>query len=60
MRLVLKLLLVLLTGFAGVLWLADLGGSVEIRHGDLWVGLPLAAALVALVLGFALLHGLLE
>ena len=60
MRLVLKLLLVLLAGFAGVLWLADLGGSVEIRHGDLWVGLPLAGALAALVLGFALLHGLLR
>ncbi|MEI6159340.1 MAG: heme biosynthesis HemY N-terminal domain-containing protein [Roseococcus sp.] len=60
MRLVFKLLLVLLAGFAGVMWLAELGGSVEIRHGDLWIGLPLAAALLALVAGFVLLHGFLR
>ncbi len=60
MRLVLKLLLVLLAGFAGVMWLADLGGSVEIRHGELWLGMPLAAALAVLVLGFVLFHGLLR
>ena len=60
MRLVAKLLLVLLAGFAGVLWLAGLGGSVEIRHGDLWIGLPLAAAILALIAGFLLLHGLLR
>lgn len=60
MRLVAKLLLVLLAGFAGVMWLAELGGSVEIRHGDLWIGLPLAAAILALATGFLLLHGLLR
>jgi HemY protein len=60
MRLVFKLLLVVLAGFAGVMWLAGLGGSVEIRHGDLWLGMPLAAALAALVLAFALLHGVLR
>ncbi len=60
MRLVLKLLLVLLAGFAGVMGLMELGGSVEIRHGDLWIGLPLAAAILLLVAGFLLLHGLLR
>ncbi|MBS7790764.1 heme biosynthesis protein HemY [Roseococcus sp. SDR] len=60
MRLVLKLLLVLLAGFAGVIWLMELGGSVEIRHGDLWIGAPLAAALILLALAFLLLHALLR
>ncbi|UPY37622.1 heme biosynthesis HemY N-terminal domain-containing protein [Sediminicoccus sp. KRV36] len=60
MRLVLKLLLVLLAGFASVMWLAELGGSVEIRLADLWIGMPLAAAILALIGGFLLLHGLLR
>ena len=60
MRLVLKLLIILLLGFAGVLWLAGLGGRVEIRHEDLWIGISLPAALVALVLVFLMLHGLLR
>jgi len=60
MRLVAKLLLVVLAGFAGVMWLAGLGGSVELRHGDLWIGMPLAVAMLALAVGFLLLHGLLR
>ncbi|WP_431304381.1 heme biosynthesis HemY N-terminal domain-containing protein [Sediminicoccus sp. BL-A-41-H5] len=60
MRLVLKLLVVLLAGFAGVMGLMELGGSVEIRHGDLWIGLPLAAAILLLALGFLVLHALLR
>jgi len=60
MRLVVRLLLVLLLGFAGVMWLAGLEGSLELRHADLWVGMPLPAALVALILAFAMLHALLR
>ena len=60
MRLVVKLLLVLLLAFAGVMWLAGLGGQVEIRHEDLWIGVSLPAALVALVLAFLILHALLR
>jgi len=60
MRLVARLLLALLLGFAGVMWLAGLEGSIELRHADLWVGMPLPAALVALVVAFAALHALLR
>lgn len=60
MRLAAKLLVVLLAGFAAILWMAELGGSVEIRHGDLWIGLPLAAAIALLALAFLTLHALLR
>jgi len=60
MRLVVRLLLVLLLGFAGVMWLAGLEGSLELRHADLWIGMPLPAALVALVVAFLVMHALLR
>ena len=56
--------LLLLAGLIGVaaltLWLLRLGGSVEIRVGDLWIGLPAPVAAGLLALGFVLLHGALR
>jgi HemY protein len=44
---------------AAAMWLARMGGTVEIRVGGTFVGLPFALALLLLVLGFAALLGLL-
>ena len=60
MRAALKLLLALLLGFAGIMWLAGLGGSVEIRQGDLWIGVPLPVFIAAGVAAFVALHTLLR
>ena len=55
------LLLAALIGVAAVtLWLLKLGGSVEIRAGDFWIGLPVPVAAGLLALGFILLHGALR
>lgn len=54
------LFLVLLTaGIAGVLWLARLGGNVEIRVGDAEIVVALPVALLLLALLFLVLHLLL-
>jgi HemY protein len=60
MRAALKTLLVLALGIALVLWLAGLGGSVDVRVGQYWIGISFPAAIVLAVLGFLLLHGLLR
>ena len=56
--------LLLLAGLVGVgaltLWLLRLGGSVEIRAGEFWIGLPVPVAVGLLALGFILLHGALH
>ena len=53
--------LLLLAGLIGVaaltLWLLRLGGLVEIRVGEFWIGLPVPVAAGLLALGFILLHG---
>ena len=54
-------LLILVTAAVGGAWfLRDLGGAVELRVGDVFVGLPLWIVLLAAVVGFLLLHGLLR
>ena len=60
MRAALKTLLLLALGIALVLWLANLGGSVDVRVGQYWIGISFPAAIVLAVLGFVLLHGLLR
>ncbi|GGG47724.1 hypothetical protein GCM10010964_38880 [Caldovatus sediminis] len=60
MRRALALLVLLAAGVALALWLADLGGMVEIRVGDTWIGVSFPIALLLLVLAFLLLHGLLR
>lgn len=56
--------LLLLAGLAAVtalaLWLARVGGSVEIAVGDLWIGVTFPVAVMALVVTFLLLHGALS
>jgi HemY protein len=58
MRSSLVYLALLALGVAGVLYMVRLGGSVEIRVGDVEVVLPFALALLLLALGFLALHGL--
>lgn len=60
MRSALYTLLILAAGVAGALWLADLGGTVDIKVGDAWVGTSFPIALLLLVAGFLVLHGLLN
>ena len=60
MRRALGLLLVLAVAL-GIAWgLARLGGNVEIRVGDVWIGVGLPVLLVALVVLFLVLHGVLR
>ena len=54
------LLIVLAVGVAFAWYLRTLGGSVEMRVGDVFVGLPLWVLLLVLVVGFVVLHGLLR
>lgn len=60
MRSVIKFLIVLALVFAVVLWLAGLGGQVEIRHGEWWIGVSLPAAIVLTVAVFLVVHLLLR
>lgn len=60
MRSVIKFLIVLALVFAAVLWLAGLGGQVEIRHGEWWIGVSLPAAIVLTVAVFLVFHLLLR
>ena len=57
MRRAIALLILLAGAVALALFLADLGGSLEIRVGDYWIGLPFWAALMLLIVGFVLGHG---
>lgn len=60
MRRAILILVILAAGVALALWLADVGGSVEVRVGEvgIFVGMPIA--LLGLTLAFLLLHGLLS
>ncbi len=60
MRSAITILLLLALGVAGAMWLADLGGTVEIKVGEAWVGLGLPVAVLLLVAAFLLLHGVLS
>jgi HemY protein len=60
MRSVIKFLVVLALVFAVVLWLSGLGGQVEIRQGEWWIGISLPAAIVLAVAVFLALHVLLR
>lgn len=57
MRRAIALLLLLAVAVAMALYLADLGGSLEIRVGEYWIGVPFSVALILLIVGFVLLHG---
>lgn len=59
MRRAIGVLLLLAAAVALAMWLAELGGSLEIRVGSFWVGLPFSVALMALIVGFVGLHTLL-
>ncbi|WP_272911021.1 heme biosynthesis HemY N-terminal domain-containing protein, partial [Falsiroseomonas oryziterrae] len=52
-------LALLALGVAGVLYLAGLGGFVEIRVGEVEIALPFAVALLLLAIAFVTLHLLL-
>ncbi|PZW51103.1 HemY protein [Humitalea rosea] len=60
MRRALGLLLIIAVAL-GLAWvLARLGGSVEVRVGDVWIGISLPILLVGLVVLFLVLHGMLR
>ncbi|MBV1796142.1 heme biosynthesis HemY N-terminal domain-containing protein [Siccirubricoccus sp. G192] len=60
MRRAITVLLLLGLGVAAALWLAEVGGTVEIKVGDAWIGLSFPIALLILFLAFLLLHGILS
>ncbi|MDN3568143.1 heme biosynthesis HemY N-terminal domain-containing protein [Paeniroseomonas aquatica] len=60
MRRALWVLLLLAAGVGLALWLADVGGTVEIKVGDAWIGTSFPIALLLLVAAFAVVHGLLS
>lgn len=60
MRRALLLLAGLSTVTALALWLARVGGTVEIAVGETWIGVTFPVAIMSLVLVFILLHGLLS
>jgi HemY protein len=59
MRTAITILLVLVLGVAGAMYLAQLGGTVEIKVGDAWIGTSFPIALLLLAAAFLLLHGIL-
>ncbi|GAA0567140.1 heme biosynthesis HemY N-terminal domain-containing protein [Craurococcus roseus] len=60
MRRAILILAVLAAGVALALWLASVGGSVEVRVGEYGIDTPMPIALLILALGFLLLHGILS
>ncbi|MFC7542538.1 heme biosynthesis HemY N-terminal domain-containing protein [Siccirubricoccus deserti] len=60
MRRAITILLLLGLGVALALWLAEVGGTVEIKVGDAWIGTSFPVALLILVLAFLVLHGVLS
>lgn len=60
MRRAILILVVLAAGVALALWLASVGGSVEVRFGEYGIGTPMPIALLILAVGFLVLHGLLS
>lgn len=59
MRAAIAVLLLLVIGVAGAMYLAELGGTVQIQVGDAWIGTSFPIALLLLALAFLVLHGLL-
>lgn len=59
MRTAITILLVLVLGVAGAMYLAQLGGTVEIKVGDAWIGTSFPIALLLLAATFLVLHGIL-
>jgi HemY protein len=55
--------LLLLAGLAAdtalALWLAQVGGTVEVEVGEVWIGITMPIAVMGLVLAFTLLHAIL-
>ncbi|WP_270939359.1 heme biosynthesis HemY N-terminal domain-containing protein, partial [Falsiroseomonas oryzae] len=60
MRHALAYLALLALGVAGILYMANLGGVVEVRVADLELVVPFALALLFLAIAFLLLHWLLN
>jgi HemY protein len=60
MRQVLGLLILVGGAIALALWLAEVGGSVEIRFGETWIGVSFPIAVIALVTAFVILHSILS
>ncbi len=60
MRRALYVLLLLGIAVAAAMYIAELGGTVEIRVGEVWVGVSAPVALLLLCLAFLLLHGILN
>jgi len=60
MRQVLGLLILVGGAIALALWLAEVGGSVEIRFGDTWIGVSFPIAMLVLVATFVILHSILS
>ena len=60
MRSAILYLVLLIAGVAGILWLAQLGGDVDIRVADAQVTLALPVALAILAIAFLILHLLLS
>ncbi|WP_135470585.1 heme biosynthesis HemY N-terminal domain-containing protein [Crenalkalicoccus roseus] len=58
MRSALLILILLAAGVAAAFWLADLGGTVEIRVGETFIGLAFPIAVLILLAAAALLLGL--
>ena len=59
MRTAITILLFLVLGVAGAMYLAQLGGTVEIKVGDAWIGTSFPIALLLLATAFLVLHGIL-
>lgn len=60
MRSAITVLLVLAIGVAGAMWLANLGGSVEIKVGESYIATSFPLAVLILALAFLVLHLLLS
>ena len=60
MRRAIWVLLLLGIGVALAMWLAEVGGTVDIKVGDAWIGTSFPIALLILFLGFLVLHSILS
>lgn len=60
MRRALTVLILLALSVALALWLARVGGSVEIQVGDAWIGVSFPIFLLILAAAFLVLHGILS
>ena len=60
MRRALMVLVALAAITAIAFWFAETGGTIEVRVGELWIGIGLPIVLLVLVVGFLLGHGVLS